>query len=224
MKVVSRLLATVVAGLALGAVVPSQAALTLTPVGIAKGFTLSLFVDQVPNTGFCCGPLGIATNNIGQIVVQDWANKTNNVFLDVDNQHFSAKLSSAAFGASSYGSALTNSGGTLYATQNDVGKVFTLNPDGSVNAPLTAAGAGGHGIWTNPITGHLAAATGSAINDINPTTGAFTPIVSNIDVDGVSVAADGSVVYGATGGHVFGWNYTTGALVYDSGGIGSPES
>ena len=37
-----------------------------SPAGIADGFNLRLFVDQVPNTGPCRVPLGIATNNLGQ--------------------------------------------------------------------------------------------------------------------------------------------------------------
>src|SRR6185503_10471352 len=63
---------------------------------------------------------------------------------------------------------------------------------------------------------------GSTIRDVNQLTGTNTIIVGGVDVDGVSVAADGTVVYGAGGGHVFGWNYS-GLLVYDSGAIGSPD-
>lgn len=223
MKSAFRPIATVVLlGLALWAL-PANAVLTLTPAGITKGFTLSLFVDEVPASGFCCGPLGIATNSLGQVVLQDYPAHTNSVFTNVDGQHFSMALSSAPYGSSSYGAAITNSGGTLFATNNDAGSVvFRLNANGSVNAPLTVAGVGGHGIWTNPVTGHLVAATASAIHDIDPASGSFTTIVSGVNVDGVSVSKDGTVVYGATAGHVFGWNYA-GTLVYDSGPIGSPD-
>jgi len=210
-------------GATLLAALPAQAALTLTAAGIAKGFNLTLFVDQAPNTGFCCGPLGVATNNLGQVVLQDYSNGKNNVFADIDNQHFSAAISAATFVSNSYGVALANSGGTLYATNNDAGQiVYRLNADGSPAAPVTGAGVGGHGLWTNPATGHLVASNGSVINDINPVTGSFSTIVRGIDVDGVSVSQDGSFIYGASGGHVFGWNYA-GALVYDSGFLGSPD-
>jgi hypothetical protein len=202
---------------------PAHAALTLTADGVSKGFTLSLFVDQVPASGYCCGPLGIATNSFGQVVMQAYPTGKNWVFNDVDNQHFSAALSSASYSSFSYGAAITNSGGNLFATNNDAGGVvYKLNPDGSINSPLTGTGVGGHGIWTNPITGHLVAANGSTIRDIDPVSGTNTIIVNGIDVDGVSVSKDGTVVYGAGGGHVFGWNYS-GTLVYDSGFLGNPD-
>lgn len=213
------------AALSMGALVsfPAHAALSLTAAGIADGFSLSLFVDQVPSSGYCCGPLGIATNSLGQVVLQDYPAGRNFVFNDVDGQHFSAALSSAPFSSISYGAAIANSGGTLYATNNDAGQiVYRLNANGSINAPLTAAGVGGHGLWTNPANGHLVASNGSVINDINPLTGTFTTIVRGVDVDGVSVSPDGAVIYGAGGGHVFGWNYS-GTLVYDSGNLGSPD-
>ncbi|HEY2561840.1 MAG TPA: PEP-CTERM sorting domain-containing protein [Caldimonas sp.] len=201
----------------------AQAQLHLTASGTTLGFTLSLFVDEVPASGFCCGPLGIATNSFGQVVMQDYPNGKNYVFTDVDNQHFSASLSSAPFASFSYGAAITNSGGVLYATNNDAGQIiYKLNADGSINTPLTGPGIGGHGIATNFATGHLVAANGSTIRDVNQLTGTSTIIVSGVDVDGVSVSADGTVVYGAGAGHVFGWNYS-GTLVYDSGALGSPD-
>jgi len=200
----------------------AQAQLHLTPTGTSLGFTLTLFVDQVPVAG-CCGPLGIATNTFGKVVMQDYANGRNYVFNNLDNQHFTASLSSAPFSSFSYGSAIALSGPTLFATNNDAGQIiYSLNPDGSVNAPLTGTGIGGHGIWTNLATGHLVTANGSTIRDVNQLTGASTIIVNGVDVDGVSVSGDGTVVYGAGGGHVRGWDYS-GTLVFDSGSIGSPD-
>ena len=201
----------------------ANAALTITAAGATDGFLLSLFVDEVPASGFCCGPLGTATNSLGQVVMQDYPNGRNYVFNDVDGQHFSAALSSAPFSSFSYGSAITNSGGTLFATNNDAGQIiYRLNADGSINSPLTGGGIGGHGLWTNPATGHLVASNGGTLRDVNQITGTSTVIVSGVDVDGVSVSADGKTVYGATGGHVMGWNYS-GTLVYDSGFLGSPD-
>jgi len=202
---------------------PAEAALSITSDGAADGFTLSLFADQFPATGYCCGPLGIATNSLNQVVIQDYRDARNYVFKDVDGQHFSDALSSAPYQSSSYGASITNSNGTLYATNNDAGAiVYKLNNDGSINSPLTTTNAGGHGIWTNPATGHLVAATANSINDIDPSTGSFTQIVSGFNADGVSVSGDGKTIYGAGNGHVYGWNYS-GALVYDSGALGSPD-
>jgi hypothetical protein len=206
----------------------SHAALMLTPAGIADGFGLSLFVDQVP-VFLCCGPTGIATNNIGQVVMQSVGTGSNVVFNDVDNQHFSAALSSAPFTSISWVVAITNAGGTLYAGNNDASEqLFRLNPNGSSAGvvPGTGSGIAGHGIWTNPATGHIVSASANGIFDINPANGATNQITAaNAFVDGVSVSPDGNTVYGAitTSGHVLGWNYS-GALVYDSGVIpGTPD-
>lgn len=205
------------------ACMPAHAALTLTADGEAKGFELNLFLDQVPASGYCCGPVGVATNRSGQVVVQDYPKGRNYVYTNVNNQHFNAAVSSAPYATFSYAAALTNAGGTLYATNNDSGgRIYRLKPDGSIDAPVTAPGAGGHGIWTNFATGHLVATTGSTINDIDPVTGSFTTIVRGVDVDGVSVSSDGKTIYGASAGHVYGWNYA-GTLTYDSGYLGSPD-
>ena len=115
-------------GATLLAALPARAGLTLTAAGVAKGFNLSLFVDQVPNSGFCCGPLGIATNNVGQVVVQDYGNGKNNVFADIDNQHFlGGDLGRQLRVEQLSGAALANSSGSLYATNNDAGQIASTS-------------------------------------------------------------------------------------------------
>jgi hypothetical protein len=207
---------------------PAQATLTLTAAGIADGFSLSLFADTPGPTSGCCGPLGIATNNLGQVVLQYYPVGRNFVFNDVDGQHLpGTALSSAPFASSSYGVAITNDGGTLYAGNNDAsGQVFKLNPDGSSAGvvPGSSTGIAGHGITTNPVTGHLVAASANGIFDTNPATGASTLITNAVggNADGVSVSGDGKTVYAAVNGHVLGFNFS-GTQVYDSGNIGSPD-
>jgi hypothetical protein len=203
----------------------AHAALTLTAAGIADGFSLSLFADTPGPSSGCCGPLGIATNNLGQVVLQYYPTGRNYVFNDVDGQHLpGTALSSAPFVSSSYGVAITNDGGTLYAGNNDQsGQVFQLNPDGSsAGAVPNTTGKAGHGIATNPVTGHLEAASGNGIFDINPANGASF-LIKAVNADGVSVSADGKTVYAAIGGDVFGFDIGTGNQVYDSGNIGSPD-
>ena len=218
----NRLIPLLAALAAVAAASQAHATLTLTSDAITDGFTLSLFADQFPASGYCCGPLGIATNKLGQVVIQDYPNGRNYVFANTDGQHFSNALSSATYVSNSYGSAIANSGGNLYATNNDAGVVYKLNADGSIDSALTSVTNGAHGLWTNPVNGHLVMASSSVILDVNQTTGASTTVVSGVNVDGISVSGDGKTIYGATGGHVFGWNYS-GALVYDSGYLGSPD-
>jgi hypothetical protein len=203
----------------------ARAALTLTAAGVADGFSLSLFADTPGPANGCCGPLGIATNSLGQVVLQYYPTGRNYVFTDVDGQHLpGTALSSAVFGSSSYGVAITNLGGTLYAGNNDQsGQVFQLNPDGSsAGAVPNTIGKAGHGIAANPVTGHLEAASASGIFDIDPSNGASF-LIKNVNADGVSVSADGKTVYAAVGGDVFGFDIATGNQVYDSGNIGSPD-
>jgi hypothetical protein len=204
---------------------PARAALTLTAAGIADGFALSLFADTPGPASGCCGPLGIATNNLGQVVLQYYPTSSNFVFNDVDGQHLpGTALSSAPFVSTSYGVAITNDGGTLYAGNNDQGgQVFQLNPNGSsAGAVPNTSGKAGHGIATNPVTGHLEAASANGIFDINPANGASF-LIKNVNADGVSVSADGKTVYAAVGGDVFGFDISSGNQVYDSGNIGSPD-
>jgi hypothetical protein len=217
------------AGLIAAGYGPALATLTLTPAGIADGFGLSLFVDQVPFTtnSLCvpgCGPAGIATNNLGEVVFNDSRNLANYVFNDVDNQHFSQALSSAPFGSITYGIAITNDGGTLYAGNDSVGQqLFKLNPDGSsAGAVPGTSGTAGHGLATNPASGHVVAASANGVFDIDPVTGIHTQIANATNIDGVSVSADGKTIYGATHSAVLGWNYS-GMVVYNSGNIGSTD-
>lgn len=217
--------AAAVATVTVGTGGAARATLTLTAAGIADGFGLSLFADTPGPASGCCGPLGIATNNLGQVVLQYYPASSNFVFNDVDGQHLpGTALSSAPFASTSYGAAITNDGGTLYAGNNDLGgQVFQLNPNGSsAGAVPGTSGKAGHGIATNPVTGHLEAASASGIFDINPVTGASF-LIKNAIADGVSVSADGKTVYAAIGADVFGFDISSGNQVYDSGNIGSPD-
>ena len=217
--------AAAVATVTVGTGGAARAALTLTAAGITDGFGLSLFADTPGPASACCGPLGIATNNLGQVVLQYYPVGLNFVFNDVDGQHLpGTALSSAPFVSSTYGAAITNDGGTLYAGNNDQsGQVFQLNPNGSsAGAVPNTAGTAGHGIATNPVTGHLEAASANGIFDIDPVTGASF-LIKNVNADGVSVSADGKTVYAAIGGDVFGFDISSGNQVYDSGNIGSPD-
>lgn len=206
---------------------PASATLLLTTYGTTEGFNLNTFMSSIPYTGYCCGPLGIATNNAGNVVLQDYYYKNDFVFSDTNGQTFApTNPASPTFGAGSYGTAITNSGGTLYAGNNDTGLLYKLNNDGSVASQVVTTPGGtvaGHGIATNPVTGHIVSASGNGIWDINPSTGAATQVVANGGAaDGVSVSGDGKIIYGAVSGHVYGWDYS-GNLVFDSGNIGSPD-
>ena len=201
--------------------IPAKADLTLTAIGIADGFSLSVFAKNFTPSGFCCGPLGIATNSDGNVMVQSWGDATIKIFNDVDGQDATAPLSSVAFTNGVYGSAFANSGGTVYATHaSDSVSIEQLNNNGTINQTF-APGSGKGGLWA--ANGLLYSAGFGNIWETNPITHATHIIVAGADVDGVSVSPDGKTVYGAAAGHVFGWNIATGILVFTSDFIGSPD-
>jgi hypothetical protein len=214
------LTASAVLAVGITTAIPAKADLALTPAGIADGFNLSVFATNFIPTGYCCGPLGVATNSDGNVMVQSWGDNSIKVFNDVDGQNAAAPLSSVFFSAGGYGSAFANSGGTVYATHASDGvSIEQLNNNGTINQTF-APGTGKGGLWA--ANGLLYSAGYGDIWETNPITHA-TRIVVAADVDGVSVSPDGKTVYGAAGGRVFGWDIATGVLVFTSDFIGSPD-
>lgn len=215
----------------------SADALTLTQAGIDNGFTLNLFMSGIPATSGtpssgCCGPLGIATNSSGQVVMQVYG-LGNYLFNDGNGQVFNPAAQTSTLTATSYGMAITNSGGVLYAGNNDSsGTLQKLNSNGSFNSTVAttpSAFVAGHGIATNPVNGHIITSSFNGLWDINPVTGQARQIfASGAAVDGVSVSADGKIVYGAldgaaNGNIIRGWDIATGQTVFNSQVLNDPD-
>jgi hypothetical protein len=209
----------------------SRAELALTSAGTTDGFSLNLFMSGIPNNGggFCCGPLGVATSSSG--VVMQVNGLGNYLFADVNGQVFNPANQTSTLTSTGYGMAITNSGGTLYTGNNDAGGLLQkLNNDGSLNSTVAttpASGVAGHGITTNPTNGNIVASSFNGISSINPTTGVATLLVNSGGFfDGVSMSADGKIVYGAGGGFIYGYNIANGpnaAPVFTSASLGSPD-
>src|SRR5205085_11275104 len=73
-----------------------------------------------------------------------------------------------------------------------------------------------HGIVINPTNGHLLVSsyTGNNIYDIDPVAKTFS-VLFNASLDGISIAPDGSVLYGAatfTVEHVYGFSLLPGSV------------
>jgi hypothetical protein len=212
---------------------PSRAELTLTAAGIADGFTLDSFMTGIPATSGtpsngCCGPLGVATNSAGQVVFQVYG-VGNFLVNDVNGQTFNPATQTSPLTSTGYGMAITNSGGTLYTGNNDAGSVLQkLNSDGTFNSTVAttpASGVAGHGITTNPTNGNIVASAFNGIWSINLGTGVATQIVSTTaNIDGVSMSADGQIVYGAINDNqIVGWNINTHAVVFSSQILNQPD-
>jgi hypothetical protein len=210
---------TAIATVLLASVHPAYAVLTLTPAGIALGFTASTFVSGLPDI-VTEGPFGLALTGNGNVLVSDVANATRYVFADVDNQTpanslFTTPSSSSGQGyASGVGAAYGGNGSTF----------VRFNEDGTAGPALVPTVTPGLGITANPSTGHLIATSSAGLIDIDPIANTFRVIKSAIgsSADGVSLSPDGSVAYVGfySTGHVIGYRVSDGTVVFDSGNIG----
>jgi hypothetical protein len=210
---------TAVVTVLLASVHAAYAGLTLTPQGIALGFSASTFVSGLPDI-ITEGPFGLALTGSGNVLVSDVANATRYVFADVDNQTpanalFTTPSSSSAQGyASGVGAAYGGNGSTF----------VRFNEDGTAGLSLVPTVTPGLGVTANPSTGHLIATSSAGLIDIDPVANTFRVIRASIgsSADGVSLSPDGSVAYVGffSTGHVIGYRVSDGTIVFDSGNIG----
>lgn len=198
--------------------IATGATLTLTPAGIADGFTLTTFATTNPgNTGCCSGPFGVAVASNGNIIVSTGSPNNRYVFADVDGQTTGSALHTVTPSSSST-VAYATAGGHAYGGVG--GHFVEFNDDGTVNHILTGVTPGTSlGMWGNPVNGHIIATSGSGLIDIDPLAnggnGSFRIINSQFG-DGVSVSPDGTIVY-LEQGNIIGYSIATGAQVFNSG-------
>lgn len=215
-KLPEKLAALLLCGLATGA----AHAAVLTADGISGGFTLSTFVDRVPSTGFCCGPLGI-TNisggaNDGKIMVANYPGNIG-VFDDVDNQHWSDGTLASTFYGTSNGVGLAAAGGKYYLSEQNAGKVVEVDSTGAYVQDIVNL-SGATGLVANPASGHLYVSASGGIFEIDPVAKTSSLFLA-IGADGLTVSPDGTTLYAETGGTIKGYNTTTKTNVFDSGFI-----
>lgn len=194
---------------------PTQAALMLTPEGVAAGFTLTTFATINPTfTGFQFGPFGLAVTATGKVIVSNQANNRRYVFNDVDGQTIASALTSVSSdsGTSGYATA----GGLAYGANNS--RFVQFNDDGTVNRVLTGVSAQPYlGMWGNS-DGHLIATSSDGLIDINPAgNGSFRVINAGVFGDGVSVSPDGKIAYVEVNSQIVGYDIATGTQVFASG-------
>jgi hypothetical protein len=203
----------------------ARAGMALTAAGIAEGFTLSTFVDQIPNNG-AVGPVGISFTNSGGVIVSSYAVGKNVVFAnDVDNQHYSGGVLSATnFGASNP-CGITVSGGVLYQALQQSDQVVQLDQAGNLVSVVTGAVGAATGITTNPNNGHLLVSDlSNTIKDVNPGNGNTTNFAVSPNGAGVDgVTANGTDLYAEAGGHIYGFHLSNGQNFFDSGFINGAD-
>jgi len=205
-------------------------AIAITPAGVALGFSISTFVSGFGVAGSGVGPLGVAVESNGNVLVDASNLNQNYVFANVDGQTLATAISHTAFAAFPPAYATQNNNGVLGATYGSQNNSFVkFNLDGTVNTvyPTNSGTTNGlvvtNGMWANPTNGHILATGGGRIYDID-VSGA-TPtfrIVTTASPDGLTVSPDGTIVYGAAG-NVIGWNIATGAQVLNVAVGNSPD-
>ncbi len=176
---------------------PAEAVMTLTGAASTMGFGLTTFASGLPNTGFCCGPLGITFPDGGGVLVADY-NGTVYHFANADGQ----TPGSALHTNSDYGAndpvGLTNAGGQVYLAVQSGGGIDRLSDTGARQSNLTLL-PGATGLATNPINGHIyAGGYPTAIYEIDPSGPTTTTLVSGA-FDGLTVSTDGRHLYAAIG-------------------------
>jgi len=204
----------VAAAMAVGSATSAMADLALTQAGLERGYELSTFA-----TGFSPGPTGIDFLSSTSVMV---SNTQIRLFQNIDNQSAAAVPPLTTYTGNNT-DGLAHVGSNIYMTQYDNGRVVQINANGTFNHSVVSL-PHALGIVPHPSNGHVFVGSGGgsgvgSVIDLDPLTGAFTTI-SNQSCDGVSVSADGSVVYAAlTSGSIVGYNVSTHAVVFNSGVI-----
>jgi hypothetical protein len=198
--------------------------LTLTPLGIADGFTLDEFVGGYNFSGNY-GPLaqGILPN--GNVVTGSVGDGKIYVFHDTNGQTLGSAVSATKYTCQTGNCnwAMTTAGGQVYGAQAFGGIYEHFANDGSFTPipNLQAANLFGNlGMWGNPVNGHIIAASNQGLVDINPVAGTFNVIVPGLAPDGVSVSPDGTVAYVEVGGTIQAYRISDGALLNTYSGNG----
>jgi hypothetical protein len=199
----------------------ANAALTLTAIANSAGYSLATFSDGFPNSG-SVGPVGIGFPSTGGVLVSSYAAGVNAFFAtDTNGQNYSGAILSSPTGLSAP-SGITTVGSNIYQAEQGTGTIVQIDSHGNYIQTIVSGLPSATGLVTNPLNGHLFVSTPNfgVIYDVNPITHSAVPFKS-VNFDGMTITADGSILYGAniSTGSIQGYNTTTGALVYDSGFI-----
>jgi hypothetical protein len=198
------------------------AEMTLTPEGIAEGFTLTTFATNFPSVGGV-GPEGITFPGSG-VMVADGPGNVRVLPSHADGQDASTVAPTAFYGDGN-AIGLAELGGKFYMTQRTLGQVLQVNPDGTSNQVIVSNLNPATGIVGDPFTGHLFVSDfgGVAIFEVDPV--AKTAIeFKHVNPDGLALSSDGRTLYAALDGlHIVGYDIVTKAQVFDSGQIGNVD-
>jgi RHS repeat-associated protein len=195
----------------------AQAQMVLTPQGLQAGYRLTQFADGFPSIGGV-GPIGIEFPNSGGVLVSDYPGGVRRFTTNADGQRAGSFAVAQNYGGRN-GAGMAKSGGKIYMAQQVAGKLVQLNDDGTLNQEIASGLDLATAVATNPINGHL------FVSDINTRIWDIDPIAKTKTVfkaggfDGLTVSADGTVLYGESGDRILGFRVSDAVQIFDSGVI-----
>lgn len=208
--------------------------IVLTAAATAEGYSLTEFASDFPtnsnqfNVQFGpVGPVGMVMIDGGGILVSDVLGNLRVFPNHNDGQSANLIPVNAAYGNNN-AMGIARVGADFYMTRELLGDLVQINPDGTLKDVIVSNLGMPLALVANPANGHLLVSTesGNSILDIDPIKKTKSVLVSGVPrPDGMTINADGSVVYAAAtnaggGGHILGYRTSDGLRVYDSGDIG----
>jgi hypothetical protein len=195
--------------------------LTLTPQGVADGFTLSQFAylnSGYENT-FNFGPFGVAYAGNGNVIVSNSPNNTMYSFKDTDGQTTASALNTISGGGTST-TGMASLGGVAYGADEATGGFAAYNSDGTINHALADVNTSPYlGMAGDPARNSIISTSGAGLIEIDPAAngglGSYR-LIASVFGDGVSVSADGKTAYLEDGDQIVGFDIATGATVLTS--------
>jgi hypothetical protein len=195
--------------------------LNLTPAGVARGISISIFAVDFPTIANV-GPFGMAFPSNGGVLVSDAPGNVRLFPTDTDGQSADWFSPAQNYGGFANAADLVQVDGNIYMSQNPNGSVIQINEDGTFNQVIVSGIPGAAGMAVNRTNGHLFVSASSIgqIVDVDPVAQTSTLFVNGV-ADGLAISADGSTLYASdpTIGHVIGYDTSTASIVFDSGVI-----
>jgi hypothetical protein len=201
----------------------ARAGMVLTPAAVAADFHLSTFANGFSFDHNGVGPLGIAFTPGGGVMVTNFSGDVRIFPTDTDGQGAASAPVAQNYGLSN-AVGLAQVGGKYYMTQQAIGDVVQVNPNGTFNSVLVSGITNATGVAVDPANGHLFVSTilHNQIFDVDPVIRTKTLFASG-QADGLAVYATGTILYAAlrtpNDEHIIGYSIPTGAVVFDSGPI-----
>jgi hypothetical protein len=198
-----------------GIAIPGSAQVSYTGFGgppcggvatVAPGYALTDFATGFNTAGGCVGPIGLAFDASGNLIVGDPANGLLYKF-GPNGGVATTAINSTPIGATLLGLTFSKDG-RLYGVRRAVGDVVEINPTtGAVIRVVASVSGGENGIATDPISGDLFVTTSFGglwrISGFSSGPGTATQYTGLDDNDGIVFAPDGTLFVAGINGEVW---------------------